>query len=608
MAYEVTATRRRPQQFESLAGQEFVVSTLKNAIEQGRIAHAYLFSGPRGVGKTTSARLLAKALNCVHGPTATPCGECDNCKGIAKGSSLDVIEIDGASNTGVNDVRAIKEEVLFPPTSSRYKIYIIDEVHMLSQSAFNALLKTIEEPPEYVVFIFATTETQKVPATIRSRCQQFNFQLIPLETIEKLLGDAAQEMGIKADKDALFWIAKEATGSMRDAYTLFDQVVSFSNGEITLDKIREKLGVVGMERIGQIMADILSRRQSAAMDKVNDLLAKGVSTEQVIKDFTDYFRTLLLIKEGVKSENVLGERMESFPPEIRTAFNEEQLEAGLDLFLNLYRDIRYSLNPRFELELAVSKLSRLRYVASNASVLEQLARLKNDLVTGTITPLNPALADQKSIEPQVATPLQTTTPKTDVPETRAADDSFAKPVEEEPQPAVAQEVERAVEPPIEVQSIQKVQPTKEGLSGVLPQGVIDVKIEDDGLVLCFANKLFYQLALRSLQKVKDDVSAKLGAQTNVVLALSERNETQPQPEPAVQAPLNEAAPPETPAKAQPVQTPPKPEPQATVPIQGAAPTQSTAPTQVKTMNALEEERKNLINDLILAFDGREEKI
>ncbi len=608
MAYEVTATRRRPQQFESLAGQEFVVSTLKNAIEQGRIAHAYLFSGPRGVGKTTSARLLAKALNCVHGPTATPCGECDNCKGIAKGSSLDVIEIDGASNTGVNDVRAIKEEVLFPPTSSRYKIYIIDEVHMLSQSAFNALLKTIEEPPEYVVFIFATTETQKVPATIRSRCQQFNFQLIPLETIEKLLGDAAQEMGIKADKDALFWIAKEATGSMRDAYTLFDQVVSFSNGEITLDKIREKLGVVGMERIGQIMADILSRRQSAAMDKVNDLLAKGVSTEQVIKDFTDYFRTLLLIKEGVKSENVLGERMESFPPEIRTAFNEEQLEAGLDLFLNLYRDIRYSLNPRFELELAVSKLSRLRYVASNASVLEQLARLKNDLVTGTITPLNPALADQKSIEPQVATPLQTTTPKTDVVETRAADDSFAKPVEEEPQPAVAQEVERAVEPPIEVQSIQKAQPTKEGLSGVLPQGVIDVKIENDGLVLCFANKLFYQLALRSLQKVKDDVSAKLGAQTNLVLALSERNETQPQPEPAVQAPLNEAAPPETPAKAQPVQTPPKPEPQATVPIQSAAPTQSTAPTQVKTMNALEEERKNLINDLILAFDGREEKI
>ncbi len=602
MAYEVTATRRRPQQFESLAGQEFVVSTLKNAIEQGRIAHAYLFSGPRGVGKTTSARLLAKALNCVHGPTATPCGECDNCRGIAKGSSLDVIEIDGASNTGVNDVRAIKEEVLFPPTSSRYKIYIIDEVHMLSQSAFNALLKTIEEPPEYVVFIFATTETQKVPATIRSRCQQFNFQLIPLETIEKLLGDAAQEMGIKADKDALFWIAKEATGSMRDAYTLFDQVVSFSNGEITLDKIREKLGVVGMERIGQIMTDILARRQSAAMDKVNDLLAKGVSTEQVIKDFTDYFRTLLLIKEGVKSENVLGERMESFPPEIRAAFNEEQLEAGLDLFLNLYRDIRYSLNPRFELELAVSKLSRLRYVASNASVLEQLARLKNDLVTGTITPLNPALADQKTIEPQVAPPSTSISSKTDVVETKISEASSTKPVAEEPQPAVAQEVERAVETPVEVQSIQKAQPTKESLNGVLPQGVVDVKSENDGLVLCFANKLFYQLALRSLQKVKDDISARLGTQTNVVLALSERNEAQSPMEPAVQVPSKETAPSETPAKVVPETAKPEPAPQT------AAPVQSAAPAPVKTMTALEEERKNLINDLILAFDGREEKI
>lgn len=597
MAYEVTATRRRPQQFESLAGQEFVVSTLKNAIEQGRIAHAYLFSGPRGVGKTSSARLLAKALNCVHGPTATPCGECDNCRGIAKGSSLDVIEIDGASNTGVNDVRAIKEEVLFPPTSSRYKIYIIDEVHMLSQSAFNALLKTIEEPPEYVIFIFATTETQKVPATIRSRCQQFNFQLIPLETIERLLGEAAQEMGIKADKDALFWIAKESTGSMRDAYTLFDQVVSFSNGEITLDKIREKLGVVGMERIGQIMEDILSRRQDAAMDKLGSILARGVSTEQVIKDFTDYFRTLLLIKEGVKSENVLGERMESFPMQIRTAFNEEQLEAALDLFLNLYRDVRYSLNPRYELELAVSKLSRLRYVASNASVLEQLARLKNDLVTGTITPLNPTLADQRTIEMQAPPAAQTKAdspadapsiapeapkgePEKDAPEGRPLTTPLVSEPQQEPKPLGAQ-------------------PTLEGLQGVLPQGVVEVKNENDGLVLCFVNKLFYQLALRSLQKIKDDISSRIGTGTNIVLALSERNSDQ---QPQVQQNPSVAT------NVQEMQRPiPRQEerPQPTAEIQPQT-VQQSQPV-VKTENALEEERKNLVNDLILAFDGKEEK-
>ncbi len=465
MAYEVTATRRRPQQFETLAGQDFVVSTLKNAIEQDRIAHAYLFSGPRGVGKTTSARLLAKALNCVNGPTATPCGVCDNCRGIAKGSSLDVIEIDGASNTGVNDVRTIKEEVLFPPTSSRYKIYIIDEVHMLSLSAFNALLKTIEEPPQYVIFIFATTETQKVPATIRSRCQQFNFQLIPIETIEKQLSAAAAELNVKADQEALFWVAKEATGSMRDAYTLFDQVVAFSNGEITLAKIREKLGLVGVDRINQIVGDILARKQEEAMGKVNDLLARGVSTEQIIKDFTDYFRTLLLMKEGVKSENVLGERPDSFPREIKEAFNEEQLEAALNLFLNLYRDIRYSLSPRYELELAISKLSRLRYVASNASVLEQLARLKNDLITGTITPLNPALASQKTVEPEApimksepAQVVQSAPESTPTPEPTPAPEPAPAPAptqEPSPAPAPMPVAEPVVQPVVE-QALQPV--------------------------------------------------------------------------------------------------------------------------------------------------------
>jgi len=591
MAYEVTATRKRPQKFQDLVGQEFVVSTLKNSIQQGRIAHAYLFSGPRGVGKTTSARLLAKALNCVHGPTADPCDECDNCRGIAKGSSLDVIEIDGASNTGVNDVRVIKEEVMFPPTSSRYKIYIIDEVHMLSQSAFNALLKTIEEPPEYVVFIFATTETQKVPATIRSRCQQFNFQLIPLETIKGLLAQAAAEMGIEAEDDALFWIAKESTGSMRDAYTLFDQVVAFSNGRITLAQIREKLGLVGVERINTIMMDVLSANRGASIDKIHDLLAKGVSLEQIVKDFSEYFRTLLLIRKGVKSENVLGEQVSSFPADILNAYNEEQLEAALDMFLNLYRDIRYSLNPRFELELAISKLSRLRYVASNASVLEQLARLKNDLISGAITPLNPDLADQKTIQPQASEPK----PQSPAPAPEKAEEKpepQTPPVPEPEQPEQPKEVsepqpvEEAPAPaPAAVQE-KSVEWTLEGLADALPHGTISVEKTDMGLVLGFNSRLFYQTANRNKAMVEEKLRDKTGCDVNVVLSYSEPPEPKIPETPAPQAPVRQ--PEEKPAPAPEVrEESPKPRPQ-----------------EQATMS---NEQKNLITDLMLCFDGREER-
>lgn len=360
MAYEVTATRKRPQLFDGLVGQQFVVSTIKNSIEQGRTAHAYLFSGPRGVGKTSAARILAKALNCEQGPTPYPCGVCTNCTEITRGNAPDVIEIDGASNTSVNDIRVIKDEVLFPPQSCRYKIYIIDEVHMLSTSAFNALLKTIEEPPSYIVFIFATTETQKVPATIRSRCQQFHFQLIPLESIKKVLSETAQEVGVNAEDEALFWIAKESTGSMRDAYTLFDQVLAFSGDTITLEKIEQKLGLAGTDKISAIIEALLLEHPDQALQALNGLLDSGVSVEQCVKDLGEYMRTLLLIRRNITNESVLGLQINQIPALIREAYSEEQLEAALELFLQLYRDIRFSLNPRFELELAISRLTNLR--------------------------------------------------------------------------------------------------------------------------------------------------------------------------------------------------------------------------------------------------------
>ncbi len=366
MAYEVTATRRRPKTFDEMAGQEFVVATLKSSIETGRIAHAYLFSGPRGCGKTSAARILARSLNCEKGPTATPCGTCSACQEIARGASLDVIEIDGASNTSVNDVRQIKDEVLFPPNSGRYKIYIIDEVHMLSNSAFNALLKTIEEPPPYIVFIFATTELHKVPATIKSRCQQFNFRLFSIETIKNLLAQACREVNIEAEDEALFWIAKEATGSMRDAYTLLDQVVAFSDGQLRSALIREKLGIVGLDAVNALAEACAEGKPAEALEMVDAILDRGISVERFVVDLAGYYRSLLLLKSGIEKESVLAYAPDRFSAVALNALSLHQVERAVALLLDLYRNIRFSVSPRFELETAVSRLCWLsRWISAD---------------------------------------------------------------------------------------------------------------------------------------------------------------------------------------------------------------------------------------------------
>lgn len=380
MSYEVTATRRRPRTFDQLVGQDFVVATLKNSIASGRIAHAYLFAGPRGVGKTSAARILAKALNCPDGPSAEGCADYEGSEEIARGTALDVIEIDGASNTSVNDVRQIKDEVLFAPNSSRYKIYIIDEVHMLSNSAFNALLKTIEEPPPYIIFVFATTEIHKVPATIRSRCQQFNFRLIPPEEIKRLLSEAVTELGVQAEEDALAWIAKEATGSLRDAYTLFDQVLSFSDTNITLAGIHDKLGLLGLDRLTALAEAVAAQDTGAALSVIDEALGAGVSVERLTIDIADYFRTLLLVHNGVQRESVLGMSVERIPEALRDAFSRTQLELANEIVLRLYRDIRYSVNQRFDLELAVSRLASLRDYLTPQELVKRMEDLQQELL------------------------------------------------------------------------------------------------------------------------------------------------------------------------------------------------------------------------------------
>lgn len=379
MGYVNTANKWRPQDFDRLIGQDFVKDTLTNSIENGRIANAYLFSGPRGVGKTSVARILAKALNCENGPTATPCNQCRNCREITKGNAIDVMEIDGASNTSVENVRQIRDEILFAPGNSRYKIYIIDEVHMLSNSAFNALLKTIEEPPPYIVFMFATTEVHKVIPTIRSRCQQFNFVLINPVTIMQNLARVLTDLKIAYDKDALLWISKEGKGSLRDAYTLLDQIISFSGDRISMDLINEKLGLVKNEQIELLIQSIIDKKTGRVLEIISEILDSGVSLERFNIDLIEFFRNLLLLKSGIDKEYILGISRDNFPGQFIEFFEIKQLVQILDILFEYSRRIKFSLNPHYEMEMILLKLINYTNFITPHDVIERMETLQDQI-------------------------------------------------------------------------------------------------------------------------------------------------------------------------------------------------------------------------------------
>ncbi len=359
--YTVVARRYRPQQFNELIGQEHVAQSLVNALQSDRVAHAYLFTGARGVGKTSAARILAKALNCVQGPTPTPCDKCESCKAIAAGEDVDVLEIDGASNNKVEEIRDLRQNVGFRPTRSRYKIYIIDEVHMLSTSAFNALLKTLEEPPSHVKFIFATTEVQKIPITILSRCQRFDFANVgPGKIFEQLKLIVAKE-GHLADEEALRLIARRAGGSMRDSHSLLDQLLASITGKLTVESVHAILGSAGEERVSELAAAILKHDPKAALDLIAGWIEQGLQVGELIEQMIGYWRALMLVNCGgpdVRELPITTNQKQAINTQAKQ-LSLDTILAGMEVWTATKGRMRDTVLAQVLLEMAVVRLSKM---------------------------------------------------------------------------------------------------------------------------------------------------------------------------------------------------------------------------------------------------------
>lgn len=407
MAYVALYRQWRPQDFDALVGQKAVKTTLKNALASGKIAHAYLFSGPRGTGKTSMARILAKALNCEQGPTAEPCGQCGNCQRIVQGTSLDVIEIDAASNTSVDNIRDLREQVAFTPAESRYKVYIIDEVHMLSTGAFNALLKTLEEPPAHAVFILATTDPQKVPATIQSRCQRFEFRRVTVDEIAEHLAMVAAGSGIEADADALRLIAIQAEGGMRDALSLLDQCGVMAK-RVTVATVREVLGIVGREALHELTSAIGRRQLPQALATLNLLLEQGKDVKQVLTELIEYLRALVLYLAVPDYEEIYLTDTKEALAELAPLFGRDRLLAAEERLHSAIQELRGSMRPRITAELCLLDLCRVEG-STLAALSARIEQLERQLAGGVMpvyqqAPVNaqpaPAVAVQQPIAQQ----------------------------------------------------------------------------------------------------------------------------------------------------------------------------------------------------------------
>ena len=423
MSYTALYRKFRPQDFEDVKGQEHIVTTLKNQIKADRIGHAYLFCGTRGTGKTTIAKILARAVNCEHPVDGSPCNTCKTCRAIMEGTSMNVIEIDAASNNGVDNIREIREEVAYRPTEGRYKVYIIDEVHMLSTGAFNALLKTLEEPPSYVIFILATTEAHKIPITILSRCQRYDFRRITVDTIADRLTELMNKEGNDVEEKAIRYIAKAADGSMRDALSLLDQCIAFYLGEkLTYEKVLENLGAVDTDIFSGLLRKILRQDTAGAVKTLEEIILQGKEMGQFVTDFIWYLRNLLLIGSSEHPEDavdVSAENLEKMKEE-STMKDADTLMRYIRIFSELSNQIKYASQKRVLVEIALIKLCQPVMETNLDSLYDRVRVLEEKLEHGVMMPA--AQADTTARESRRDIPKEETPAPVNKPEKAAPED------------------------------------------------------------------------------------------------------------------------------------------------------------------------------------------
>ena len=561
MSYQVLALKWRPKVFEEVVGQETVTRTLRNAIKQDRAAHAFLFSGVRGVGKTTTARILAKALNCATGPTVTPCGECPACVEITSSTSLDVLEIDGASNNGVEQVREIIEGSRYAPSRDRFKIYIIDEVHMLSTPAFNALLKTLEEPPPRVKFIFATTEYHKIPDTILSRCQQFEFRTVPIAIIADQLRSIAQHEGIEIEDAAVSQIARAAEGSLRDALSALDQVIAAVGTKIEEKDVAELLGLIHHEVLADAARAIMDRQTGAILSIVDELVRGGRDLRSFARGLMQYFRDLLVVRVAPDSPELVelaGDRQEL--AELSSRLSEDDLIRSIDLLTQVEGALRWAPEPRFHLEVALLKLAQLRELVSFEDLLARFEALASGSTPSPGRGGTPKRAAPRSAPKEVPERSSFRGTPSSRPKVQSKSSASPSPVPEAATPEapthavpsstpaptkLAGPAEPARDEPHELvdRIMERIRSVNPKLSALLSHHN-GVSLDDDCLHIGFdVDQKFFQEQLESQdlrQLLEETASACAGRPLRVEVALSDRKkEPPPEPPPPSQQALRE---------------------------------------------------------------------